>query len=1400
MPSEYDFKNIAPHNGGQRDAFEEFCCQIFRLRSDVPAGAEFQRFRGAGGDGGVECLWLLPDGSEWGMQAKHVFVFKQLKSQLGKSIQAALSLHPRLTRYVICIPFNLTAPTGRGGGSQQQRFQEWQKEWAEAARAKGMNVSFELNSASSLFDDLLSSDPHGGRRLFWFEEAVLGDSWFQQHLKQARAAAGPRYTPELNIQTALGTCFEALGRTKHWHGALERRRLDFRRISIQWMDCLGRSNRDSLHPSFPDAARASGESVKSQLELILRSIAALAGSGGSPEGRAALQGQVAMAMDAAMECQALLRQELEERFGEGKADSPGIRQFCAEYECSFPAANYDTAKELASALRDLAEWLESAESRLPYHSVMLLTGDAGIGKTHAILDAAHTRLERGLRSVVTFGGRFGVNEPWETLRQCLGLAGDLSCDAMFAALDSAGEASGFPLLVFIDALNETQPRSFWCSSLASLAVQLARYPHLRLCVSCRTSYLSQVLPERDGFVEVVHHGFEGLEFDACKAYFEAYALEPPVTPVLHPEFSNPLFLRLVCEAMKSAGERKLPKGWRGLAVVVKAFMSAKNADFARKFDVLENDRTVTRAVDVFVRRCGELKTSVLSLSEARKAISAATPPHLVQHDLVNWLIREGLFLVDAAPAGGGDSAEDIVKIAFERLGDHLLANALLQDMTAKGLDHAIQRGGLAFLFSSREAMESNAGLIEALCVQIPERFAIEMPDCLRGSDHFEYALDLAVKAVLWRDPTTTGQVTALLVEEALTSPNTFSTAMDVAVSSSTMPESALNSRWLYSLLNRFPMGRRDEWWCGYLHQSFEDSGPVKRLTSAAFEPDVTRVEREVALHWVATLSWFFAAADRRVRDQATKAAIHVTLAHPDVWPALLPDMLRIDDDYIVERCLVSAYGAMMLTRNRDAVRDTAAVVYREVFADSRRFQNASIRDHARCILELAEHIGVRPSGVDVDQFRPPYKSDWPLTIPSDEDVNVYEDSKRYPRLHFSCLHDDFFVKVLPWLTANLDESASMSDVARWILKHSIDLGYHDGLAFYDRQMVAKYGPGRTRPTWAERIGKKYQWIGLARLVARLTDHCVLRRGEWDPVPVGKPLAYLRGRDIDPSFLIREARRESCFSWWLPTECDLGAKPEMGHEEWLDGFTFPNTLDFVRDKCDFAGNRWMLLEAHPQWSTWDSDATEDHRFRRAWFQIRSYLIRIADMEKCWRWLRTANLYGRWMPEGPEFYEEYFGEYPWGVPYNTFPDRWYGRCHERETPVEVVATTCQLGSEWSRDGFQEETIWTLAPARVFFDDGPLWFDGRKCFVSSDRRPLFIDPSLDEPGSMAFLVDATHLQRFLTARGLAMLWTVLGESAILGDHSRGGPRPKILSQVHIMDPHEWKIRSSKPLLTRE
>lgn len=83
------------------------------------------------------------------------------------------------------------------------------------------------------------------------------------------------------------------------------------------------------------------------------------------------------------------------------------------------------------------------------------------------------------------------------------------------------------------------------------------------------------------------------------------------------------------------------------------------------------------------------------------------------------------------------------------------------------------------------------------------------------------------------------------------------------------------------------------------------------------------------------------------------------------------------------------YGAVLLTQdNTDTVKQVASKVYELQFKDNRPLRHLLLRDYARLIIEAAIKKGAGDTAWDAQKFSPPYQSDWPLTIPSKEEVDA----------------------------------------------------------------------------------------------------------------------------------------------------------------------------------------------------------------------------------------------------------------------------------------------------------------------------------------------------------------------------------------------------------------------------
>ena len=100
-----DFARIRTHHGSRHDGFEELCCQL--AGCERPEAA-VRFIRNAPPDAGVECYWVLANADEHAWQAKYFNAVDDAQwRQLDDSVRTALVKHPRLVRYVVCLPIDL---------------------------------------------------------------------------------------------------------------------------------------------------------------------------------------------------------------------------------------------------------------------------------------------------------------------------------------------------------------------------------------------------------------------------------------------------------------------------------------------------------------------------------------------------------------------------------------------------------------------------------------------------------------------------------------------------------------------------------------------------------------------------------------------------------------------------------------------------------------------------------------------------------------------------------------------------------------------------------------------------------------------------------------------------------------------------------------------------------------------------------------------------------------------------------------------------------------------------------------------------------------------------------------------------------------------------------------------
>ena len=703
-----DWTAIRSLNGSQAAGFEELCAQLARAES--PAGAKFER-KGTP-DAGVECFSLLSDRSEWGWQAKYFTALGDSQfDQLDRSVKTALSKHPSLTRYFVCVPLDRADARVDGKKSAMDRWKERVSKWEHWARESGRNVDFIWWGSSELIERLARTE-HVGRVFFWFGQRGFDQSWFNARLREALDSAGPRYTPPVHVDLPIAKDLECFGRTASSIDAVKAQAIPLRKA----FQMLHSADSDQDDPS----RNVPTEDLRHSVNAALEGFAALTPD---PTGELPLQTiseHIREAESAATNYDETLSQHAQE-YDVQHPDTSRWRSRQNPYDERIRQV-YRLRSELRAAWAATDRAAEFANTHL-----MVLTGEAGTGKTHLLCDTARRRVGKGAPTVLLMGQRFRSPEaPWTQALQHLDLPG-ITAEQFVGALEAAAQAANCRALLIIDALNEGEGRAVWPAHLASFLVPLAASPWIAVLLSVRSTYADVIVPEEvhRKATAAVHHGFVHHEYDAARIFFSHYGLELPSTPILQPEFRNPLFLKTICQGLRDNGQQRLPRGLHGISAAIELYLRTINRRLAADLGYNPHDAIVHKALRSLAQLVLTHRKRWLSRAEASALVDDLLPGREYERSLYRGLVSEGL-LVEDMPRLNKDDDEESVFISYERYADHAIADLLLSthlDAESPGSAFA-EGGGLAFLGDSPTHI--SRGLIEALCIQIPESTATEL--------------------------------------------------------------------------------------------------------------------------------------------------------------------------------------------------------------------------------------------------------------------------------------------------------------------------------------------------------------------------------------------------------------------------------------------------------------------------------------------------------------------------------------------------------------------------------------------------------------------------------------------------------------------------------------------------
>ena len=965
-----DFRALRQWDGSQHRAFEELC---YQLRDPTPEGAELVKTGNP--DGGLEWYVALRNGVQWGWQAKFTFGIGTLLKLMERSLKTVVEKRPKCRRLTFCIPFHLSDELGAGERkSARQKFEDRKKSWR--SRIPGAErVRIELWSGGNLLHRLVGHPNQRGIEKFFWDKEVFSTDWCARRMEKTAQEAGGRYSSELHIDLPVAFALEGLGQSEtYWE-----------RFRARWGAVLKAA-------SHLTVSRYKGLGVTRKLQRLGKSLAEWEREVSScvkrPDllDRTRLLDKTRALQEVALKALPYEPVTVHGNLVKGDESTERRRSSLRYY-----------LHELRNALDGFENLLQSGAAGAACHGALLLTGEAGQGKTHLFCDAAQRAVDADRPAIIILGGQLSGRHVWSEIAERLGL-GQVGSEVLIGAMKAAAEASNAPFLLLIDALNEVENPRAWQNELPGLLAEVAQTPWISVGVSVRSTYREIVLPADglSGLAEVEHQGFAGRELEATDRFFREFGLEQPGIPLLAPEFTNPLFLKLYCEGLKDMGLSAPSEGETHVTDVFEHYLKSKADRIASQLELDPGAQSVQGAIHAFCEALADSNRDRLARSRATEIINEFAPGRDRWPDtMLGALLSESVLTADLAWDSDSNGRVDVIRFTYQRFADYRIGSTLLEplDGDPSRLKESLAEGTPL----SKRLAEAPVGWIEALAVQVPEQFGVELLDAGQwelGSFRRERWEEAFVRSIAARRPTAvTKRSRELLREVQDRSPELFDLLLETVLSVAPSPEHPLNADFLHEWLKSMPMPDRDVAWSIPTYFAFNSGETLDRLIQWAAQGPYPGCSNEVVELAAAPIVWTFTSPNRRMRDYATKALSRLLSGHLSVLPSLIRRFNGVDDPYVIERLAVVAHGTVLCgggEAKKQAV--TVAEELKRVALAEAQVPNIITRDAVRGTYEWCTKHGLIDRNMYLEVL-PPYGSAPPKEPRTKEEVEEKYDGE-----------------------------------------------------------------------------------------------------------------------------------------------------------------------------------------------------------------------------------------------------------------------------------------------------------------------------------------------------------------------------------------------------------------------
>lgn len=1016
------------------------------------------------------------------------------------------------------------------------------------------------------------------------------------------------------------------------------------------------------------------------------------------------------------------------------------------------------------------------EKSLLCSQTLLVRGEMGTGKSQLLAISAKTELSEGKNALLMLGQTFTSDDPIEMqmMNGLVKIDANESFDALLGVMDEIAYERNERAVIFIDAINESRDKDIWVDGLNRLITIIGQYNNLRLVVSLRSGF-EQILYSdkvqddlKAGRIASIKH--IGLEDDSPEPIFEFLSnYGVPASPefYLQQEMCNPLFLTWFCQTY--TGEE------HGLISLITTVLEQADKEASRAANHKEPYRLLKDLLFEYVDRSGKGSTTKRELlgMEIWRLYGVAD-----KVAYINAIERAGV-LTSYVRDGeehyyiGYNLLEDYIRasriveryVSIECLKDYCLNELFIIDSNGTVTDYGNE--SIFAMVCSLYAIKNNEECIDII-------------DAIEDEWDRDRIIDDYLKTFTWRNPQySLTQIIELINKYGIERGAVWSIFIECA----TKENSILNADGLFELLNRYSLSKRDYLWTIAINELTEND----RIISLAYYIESGNKlsglsDKSVEL-LLGLFAWMLSSSNRTLRDRISKAMIEILKDRFSLCSVILEKFKNVDDPYIIQRLYGIVFGAVMKRSQtlKEEFEHLAVFVYSDVFGKERVYPDILLRDYARLIIERFIYENPDRCGLfEKERIVPPYSSE---PIPKAEIVDY--DNEKY--------HESGMWRLLYSMKFDLDVKGvgMYGDFGRYVFQSAlhyfvgVDIKnvYYYALEYiikelgYTNQLFGQYDAekadfDRNQLKRIERIGKKYEWIAMYNILARLSDRLKVTNGNWND-ETGKDYSgpwnpYVR--DFDPTLNSRIKPDRSTFPVFEEAILNEGRfidsdSSDTGINAWIQGDdemyqSFPDR--FIRKDQD--GEEWVSIYLYQELKKEVPGAETfalslPHGEQHIWARS---AMHIADASQgvSIELLQTSGYLRKHsgMNTTRDCYTLFSREYAWSPGYNSEfleDDYDFDEC-------EVKAIPATIDDMWEEqyDASQDETTSYYIPTGDIILALGLYqksVDG--AFFYKDQLAAFDTRIIgDKHGEL--LIRKDLLELYIVDRGVSVFWDVVGE----------------------------------------